>query len=209
MTGCLHKEKNLCQFNIRGELIHDWRQSHRIQDLAVSPNGHYLVAMDHERHTYVYNFITRELEYDIPSVAKNCSVSISADSRYLLLNSVDAESRMIDLQNQEVVRTFVTKEVGGATIIRARYGGANESFVIHGSTTGMAYIWHKDSGQLVQKLEAHAKGCCNSVAWSPTDPTMFVTCGDDHKVRVYVHLPSFVKILCLLTILQMGQLRDL
>jgi hypothetical protein len=67
------------------------------------------------------------------SPATNCSVAISQNSRYLLINTVDGEPRMVDLDTQETVRTFETKQPPGSFIIRASYGGANESFVIHGS----------------------------------------------------------------------------
>jgi WD40 repeat protein len=48
---------------------------------------------------------------------------------------------------------------------------------------GHVFIWHKETGQLIEKLEAH-KGCCNAIAWSPTNPSMFASAGDDHKVRM-------------------------
>lgn len=185
VTGCLDKERNLCQWDLRGVLVHDWKQTHRIQDLAVSPNGHYLVAMDNERRICVYNFVTRDLEYELESSSSNCSVAISQNSRYLLVNTVDGEPRMVDLDTQEKVRSFQTKQSGKEYIIRASYGGANESFVVHGSEGGHVYIWHKESGQLIDKLEAHGKTSCNSVTWSPADPAMFATCGDDHKVRIW------------------------
>lgn len=195
VTGCLDKDKNLCQWDLKGELVHDWKQPHRVQDLAVSPNGHYLVAMDNETHIYVYNFMTRDLEYDLESNSANCSVTISQNSRFLLVNTVDGEPRMVDLETQETVRSFQTKQTGGTFIIRASYGGANESFVVHGSEGGQVYIWHKESGQLIEKLEAHGKKSCNSVTWSPTNPAMFATCGDDNKVRIWSNRDTLQKYL--------------
>jgi WD40 repeat protein len=53
------------------------------------------------------------------------------------------------------------------------------------------YIWHKDNGTLIEKLEGHEKGCCNSVAWNPANPCMFASAGDDGKVQMYVTLPAF------------------
>jgi WD40 repeat protein len=46
------------------------------------------------------------------------------------------------------------------------------------------YIWHKENGTLVETLEAHTKGCVNSISWSPTNPGMFVSAGDDKAVRM-------------------------
>lgn len=45
------------------------------------------------------------------------------------------------------------------------------------------HIW-RASGQHIENLEAHV-GCVNSVAWHPTDPTVFASAGDDHRVRIW------------------------
>lgn len=49
---------------------------------------------------------------------------------------------------------------------------------------GYVSIFHKDNGQLIEKLEGHEKGCCSSVSWNPTNPCMFASAGDDRKVRM-------------------------
>lgn len=136
VTGVLDKERNLCQWNTRGELIFDWGKSHRIQDLAVSPNGRYLVAMTNEQMIYVYNFITRDLEYELDLEDNLCSVSISQNGRFLLVNKVNGEARMLDLETRETIRIFRSDDTGGNYVIRASYGGANESFIIVGSESG-------------------------------------------------------------------------
>lgn len=133
MTGCLEKRGNLCQWALNGELIYDWKREHRIQDLAVSPDGHRLVAADHSNHVHVYNFVTRELEYEINLKKDLGSVSISQDSRLLLVNKTDGEAQMLDIETRETIRTFSTGKRVGKFIIRSSYGGANESFVITGS----------------------------------------------------------------------------
>ena len=133
VTGCLDKERNMCQWNINGELIYDWGRSHRIQDLALSPNGRFLVAMEHDFKIHVYNFITREPEYEIDMKCKMGSVAISQNSRFLLVNKLDGEARMLDLETRETVRSFRNGEKGDLFAIRAYFGGANESFVVTGS----------------------------------------------------------------------------
>jgi WD40 repeat protein len=133
VTGCLDKTRNLCQYNVNGDLIYDWHQSHRIQDLAVSPNGHRLVAMDNDKHIHVYNFVTRELEYEMDLKVQLSSVSISQNNRYLLINKKDGQARLFDLETRESPRFFQSGDRGGQFVIRAGFGGANESFVITGS----------------------------------------------------------------------------
>ncbi|RQM08587.1 hypothetical protein DH86_00000307 [Scytalidium sp. 3C] len=185
VTGCLDKVRNLCQWNINGDLLFDWGRDHRIQDLAMSPDGRHLVAMDNEHHIHVYNFVTRELEYEIDFKVNLTSVSISQDSRYLLINNVEGEAQMLDIESRDTVRTFISGEKGGHYVIRSAFGGANESFVITGSEEGSVFIYHKENGTLVEKLEGHKASCCNSVSWSPTDPCMFASAGDDGKVRIW------------------------
>jgi len=184
VTGCLDKERNLCQWNLNGEVIYDWGRSHRIQDLAVSPNGNRLIAMDNESHLHVYNFVTRELEYEMDLKVQLSSISISQDSRYMLVNKTDGEARLFDIETRETVRIFLGQK-GGKFVIRSAFGGANESFVISGSEDGNVYIWHKENGSLVEKLEGHKSGCCNAVSWNPKDPCMFASAGDDTKVRIW------------------------
>ncbi|KIM99515.1 hypothetical protein OIDMADRAFT_165537 [Oidiodendron maius Zn] len=202
VTGCLDTERSLCQWNLNGEVIYDWGQNHRIQDLALSPDGNRLIAMEHQDHIYVYNFLTRELEYEINLKVKLVSVAISQNSRHLLVNKNDGESRMFDLDTRETVRVFNSGDRQAKFIIRAGFGGANESFVITGSEgmfklstydrisltrylDGHVYIWHKDNGTLVERLNGHDdKGCCNSVSWNPADPCMFASAGDDKIVRM-------------------------
>lgn len=133
VIGCLDKERNLQQWDINGHLMYDWGRSHRIQDLAVSPDGNRLVAMDNADHIHVYNFVTRELEYELDLKVNLCSVSISQDSKYLLINNADGEARLMDLDTRGTTRKYVTGEKAVKFIIRSAFGGANESFVICGS----------------------------------------------------------------------------
>lgn len=133
MTGCLDKERNLCQWDLNGQLVYDWGRTHRVQDLAVSNNGYYLVALDNETKIYVYNFVTRELEYQLDLKFKMGSVSISQNSRFLLVNKLNGELRMIDLETRQTIREFKSGEDGGHYVIRSSFGGANESFVVVGS----------------------------------------------------------------------------
>lgn len=132
VTGSLYKEKNLCQWDLDGNLVYDWGRSHRVQDLAVSPDGNRMVAMDNANHLHVYNFVTRELEYEMDLKVKLSSVSISQDSRYILVSKTDGEARMIDIETHEPTKNFVGQK-GGEFVIRSTFGGANESFVVSGS----------------------------------------------------------------------------
>lgn len=133
ITGCLDKERNLCQWNLNGDLIYDWGQNHRIQDLAISPDSNRLIAMEHTNHVYIYSLVTRELEYEIDLKVRLYSVAVSQNSQHLLINKGDGEAQMFDLDTRETVRVFNIGDRKGEFIIRATFGGADESFVVTGS----------------------------------------------------------------------------
>ncbi|KAK1835396.1 WD40-repeat-containing domain protein [Podospora conica] len=182
-TGTLHKDRSICQWDLEGNLIHTWTKKYRTSSLDLSPDGHRLVAMDDQQSVHVYNFRTRELEYELNLKSTPTSVSISQDSRFLLVNKSDGEAQLIDMVTRDVIQKY-RGHVGGEYMIRSGFGGANESFVISGSEDGKVFIWHKSTGIPVQKLEAHNPRC-NAVSWNPVDPCMFATCGDDGKIKIW------------------------
>jgi WD repeat-containing protein 26 len=132
ITGSFDKEKSLCQWNLEGERLYTWTKKHRTEDLAVSPDGHWLVAMDERNWLHVYNFVTRELEYEWDLKVRPTSVSISQDSRFLLVNKTDGEAQLIDITTRDAIQKY-RGHSGGEYTIRSGFGGANESFVISGS----------------------------------------------------------------------------
>lgn len=144
--------------------------------------------------------MTREEEYSILLKTKMTCVSISGDSRYMLINMADNEVQLIDIETAEIVRRFLGQKQG-AFVIRSSFGGADENLVISGSEgstlscqrisdmlirspDSKVYIWHKENGTLIETLEGHSTGCVNAVAWNPADPCMFASAGDDRKVRM-------------------------
>lgn len=202
ITGSLSSDKNLCQWNLDGDLIHDWSRNHRIRDVVITPNGHRLVAIAHTSQLYVYNFVSRELEYNMDLKVTVCSISISQNSRHLLIHCNTGETRMMDVETGEKIRSFIPGDKGGEFIIRTTFGGANECFVVSGSegmidnldrlstlltfllVEGNIVIYHREKGSVIEKLGGHKKGCCNSVSWNPTNPSMFASAGDDGIIRM-------------------------
>lgn len=132
ITGSFDKERAICQWNLEGHRLFTWTKKHRTEDLAVSPDGQWLVAMDEQYRLHVYNFVTRELEYEMELRVQPTSVNISQDSRFLLVNLVDGEAQLIEIATREPIQKY-TGHKGGECVIRSAFGGANESFVISGS----------------------------------------------------------------------------
>ncbi|KAI8243442.1 hypothetical protein K4K55_008142 [Colletotrichum sp. SAR 10_96] len=172
VTGALDKQHGLRTWSTSGEMLYEWGKKHRVQDLCGSPDGHWLVAVDDVQKIHVYNPTTRELEYEMELKARPTCVSISEDSRHLLVNKKDGEVQLIDLATRTSVQKFLG-HTGGDFLIRSAFGGANESFVVSGSEDGNILIWHKNSGAAVERLEGHQPRT-NAVSWNPADP--YYTC---------------------------------
>lgn len=131
--GSLDKVRGLSHWDRDGKKLSDWASLHRVEDLAVSPDGHWLVSMDVLGHLHVYNFLTHEHEYAIGMKGRATSISISRDSRLLLINlPQQGMAQLFDLRKREVVQTYKGHS-GGSFMIRSTFGGADENFVASGS----------------------------------------------------------------------------
>ena len=202
VTGSLDKQSQLCLWTLDGRSSYNWTIDYRVQDCVISSDGQRMVTISSERQIFVYNFVTREEEYSILLRTKMTCLSISRDSRYMLVNMADNEVQLIDIETAEIVRRFLgQKQVG--CVIRSTFGGADENLIISGSEGTLqhrlrdsfssiltqsldskVYIWHKENGTLIETLEGHTKGCVNAVAWNPADPSMFASAGDDMMGRM-------------------------
>ncbi|KAK4167986.1 hypothetical protein QBC43DRAFT_202672 [Cladorrhinum sp. PSN259] len=183
VTGSFDKDKPLCQWDLDGNCLFVWTTEHRTEDLAISPCGRWLVAMDDQKQLHIYNFLTRKLEFIYHVEFRATSITFGHDSRHLLVNTVNHEALLIDLQTREVEQRYLG-HTGGKFTIRSCLGGAHSSFVISGSEDGSVFIWHKVTAAVVHKAEAHTPRV-NAVAWSPCDPALFATCGDDGKIKIW------------------------
>lgn len=182
VVGTLDKNHSLCTYSVHGDEVIEWGKKHRVQDLCGSPDGRWLAAVDDSTTIHVYNAETRELEYEMELKTRPTSVSISSDSRHLLVNKKDGEAQLIDLVTRQSIQKFLG-HTGGDCLIRSSFGGANESFVTSGSEDGNILIWHKTIGAAVERLHGHQPRC-NAVSWKPDDPSMLATCGDDGVIKM-------------------------
>lgn len=184
----------------------------RVNDLAISPNGQRLVILS-ESSIIVFDFDSYEkiYEWQVDDV-KLMSVTISQDSRHMLVSMSQAHIQLMEIDSGKVIHRFEGHQQKDF-ILRSAFGGADENFVVSGSE-GMLisvlsrppsppsrllfnhmpiltptkqdsriYIW-RSNGLLIEALDAHA-GCVNSVAWHPRDPSTFASAGDDCRVKIW------------------------
>ncbi len=52
------------------------------------------------------------------------------------------------------------------------------------------YVWHRDTGALLEALPGHGEGSVNSVAWNPRHERIFASCSDDNTIRIWEPMGS-------------------
>jgi WD40 repeat protein len=193
------------------EMIYKWKEDRlRVYDLALSPDGRRLVVLADTR-ILVFDFITREklADYRGDNI-RMTSVSISKDSRTMLVGMNPDRLQMMDIETGQIIQEYQGQSQK-TYMIRSEFGGANENFIISGSEgqpkpkcclpfyswkaanghlDSRSYIWRATGttgapGPLIATLEGHRPGCVNAVTWHPKDPGIIASAGDDNRVRMY------------------------
>lgn len=198
--------------------VHSWRDppwdinqdrnggganSFRVTDVAVSHDGSRMAATTIDNRILVYDLLSRDRIAEWPMLEKLTSITWSEDGELLLINMNEGKVFTINAASGEVDMRY-----DGARqaefVIRSRFGGADENFVISGSegelrqilrihvrkgfadapTDSKVYIWRRQTGDQVAALDAHSPGTVNAVAWHPTNPAVFASAGDDRRVRM-------------------------
>ncbi|KWU44917.1 WD40 repeat-like protein [Rhodotorula sp. JG-1b] len=147
-------------------------------------NGHPTIGARHEK---------RVSRSELVQPRELTSVAVTSDSRYAIVSHAPKEILLIDLEDGTVVRKF-TGHDQGEFVIRTSFGGASENFILTGSGDGKIYVYHRDTGRLVQSISGHSR-TVNAVAWNraaSTSPTnsrgataMWASCSDDRTVRIW------------------------
>lgn len=132
VTASLDAESQLRHWSMRGQPLYTWKGGFRVQDCAISPDGRRLVAADTVSKVHVYNMLTYEEDYCLPLPSNVTSVSISKDSRHVLISLAEGEIQLVDMETAAVVRQFKGQKQG-EFVIRSTFGGAAENFVVSGS----------------------------------------------------------------------------
>ncbi|KAH7926652.1 WD40 repeat-like protein [Leucogyrophana mollusca] len=137
----------------------------------------------------IYSMETKQVELSVQLDGELTSVKISDDSRYALINHAPDEIHLWDLDAGRMARKF-TGQRQGHHVIRSCFGGIDGNFVVSGSEDRNVYVWHRDTGVLLEVLSGHGMGSVNSVAWNPRNERMFASCSDDNTVRIWEAPPA-------------------
>lgn len=133
ITGSLDRINQLCLWNLQGEKLHQFDIDYRVQYCAISPDGQKLVTISVNFEIFVYDFHTRERDYTIETGGiRMTSLSISRDSRYMLISMANSEVRLYDIATADLMRKY-TGHTQGKYIIRSTFGGSDQNLIISGS----------------------------------------------------------------------------
>lgn len=132
VTGSLDIGSPLNLWTSTAQIVYTWNAKYRVQDLAISPDGKRLVTISTDKEIYVYNLATRKEEYSMNFKTDLTCVSISRDSRHMLVNMADNELQLFDIEPAQMVQRFLGQKQG-KYIIRSAFGGADENLIISGS----------------------------------------------------------------------------
>jgi len=132
----------------------------------------------------VYDMVTKQTIASLKLDGETTSVKVSHDSRYALISHAPDEMQLWDLSLSRVACKFAGQKQG-RHVIRSCFGGVDGNFVASGSEDGNVYVWHRDSGALLEVLSGHGEGSVNTVAWNPKNERMFASCSDDKTIRIW------------------------
>lgn len=135
MVGSQDDKMGCGMWDLNANLVHSFCEDGaklRANDLAISPDGQRLVVVS-ESSIIVFDFTSYEkiCEWQLDGI-KLTSVSISQDSRHMLVSMNDDKIKLMEIDTGEVIQRFEAHHQK-QYIIRSAFGGADENFVVSGS----------------------------------------------------------------------------
>ncbi|KAL7414801.1 hypothetical protein BDY24DRAFT_18376 [Mrakia frigida] len=112
---------------------------------------------------------------------------LSKDGKTGLVNKNPDDIQLWSFESSE---PHLIRHLAGHTqskfYVRSCFAGPNDNLVISGSEDSNVYVWHRQTGELLEVLSGHGHGVVNAVAWRPDVPgedgAMFASCGDDGEM---------------------------
>ncbi|CAI5477017.1 unnamed protein product [Closterium sp. Yama58-4] len=200
-------DRTVCVWDVEGSELpswggvgqHLWQQDGgdfpRINDLAISSDCSHMVSVCNEKEIRVHELPSGK-EHVVKETKSITSLSMSVDGRWVLVNLSSGDIHLWCIQDICAAKPpdkpafSYSGQVQGRFVIRSCFGGHDQRFIISGSEDAQVYMWHRDTGEVMEVLPGHS-GTVNAVSWPPTRPHMFATASDDGTVRIW-GLPSLV-----------------
>lgn len=161
-----------------------------IATLLSSKNGLQPTKMRNEKRIFVYNYLTRETESQVPFSQEARNISLTKERNRVLVSfkgvtppqgwrieglSGGKECKLIPEHTYAIKESV---EFSGAS----QFGGANDEFVVAASKGGDIHIWDRQSEALLRKLKVPDREVTN-VAWNHGSPDgCMLACATDGRI---------------------------
>ncbi|CAL0315861.1 unnamed protein product [Lupinus luteus] len=177
-------DKSICMWELDGNEVESWKgqKTQKISDLEITGDGE-IISICKDNAVLLLNRETKDERF-IDEYQTITSFSLSKNNKFLLVSLLNQE---IHLWNIEGDPKLVGKYKGHRRtrfIVRSCFGGFKQGFIASGSEDSQVYIWHRNSGELIEALPGHS-GAVNCVSWNPTNPHMLASASDDRTIRIW------------------------
>jgi WD40 repeat protein len=173
-------------WDVEGREMPGWKELSisDISHIAVTRDGSHLVGACEDSDIFCYNF-ELEKERIIEEESTITSLSLSMDSRYLLVNLASQEIHLWPIKDEGRMKPFLYKgHRQGPYSVWSCFGGPDDAFIVSGSGDSQIYVWLRGTGELLEVLPGHS-GAVHCVSWNPVNPFMFASASADHTIRIW------------------------
>ncbi|KAI3806108.1 hypothetical protein L1987_22000 [Smallanthus sonchifolius] len=185
VCGSSDPKKGICMWDCEGNELKAWRgiRMPKISDIAVTPNGEYLISIFSDRDIRILN-VGMNTERVISEEHPITSLSVSGDSKYLIVSLNSQEIHMWDVEGclEKPLRYKGHRQ--HKYVIRSCFGGANGMFIASGSENSQVYIWNRRISDPIEVLSGHSM-TVNCVSWNPKRHRMLASASDDQTIRIW------------------------
>ncbi|KAL4558614.1 hypothetical protein LXL04_036815 [Taraxacum kok-saghyz] len=185
VCGSSDPKKGICMWDTQGNEIKAWRGARmpKVLDIAVTPNGEYLITVFSDKDIRVLNLGTN-CERVITEEHPITSLAVSGDGRCLIVNLNSQEIHMWDVEGvwEKPLRYKGHRQC--KYVIRSCFGGVDSAFIASGSENSQVYIWNRSSCDPIEVLSGHSM-TVNCVSWNPRRHQMLASASDDQTIRIW------------------------
>ncbi|KAL7906512.1 hypothetical protein GGI35DRAFT_110398 [Trichoderma velutinum] len=159
-------------------------QGLRVQSSAVSKDMEWLVAVTYTKELLVFQVAAEKLATKLSLSERPSWVSISDGLGLVLVGYADGGFDVRLLPSGEVIqqRPGISKT---DYLLQGSVGGVNDTFLLRAEENGYISVWDLNSGTLAGLEHGHYPERTNHASWSPVDPYVFASGGDDNKCRIW------------------------
>ncbi|GHJ90213.1 hypothetical protein NliqN6_6615 [Naganishia liquefaciens] len=113
-------------------------------------------------------------------------MSLSPDEEQILLSLTNSELQLWQFRDDTLhfVRKYTGHVQRDGVLLHSCFAGNSRGYVMSASEDAHVYVWHKDTGGLLEVLEGHG-AAVTDVAWNPVFSNLFASCSDDYTIRLW------------------------